>query len=169
MLNYSFKSLKCEQVTRSAPVAHCPSANGVVVLSRSWRRSGCLRVTSRQLTGVRGRRRQLCSSDHAQVSLLSQWEVTGCGPRGTAVTWVGWAELQTASLLLNLTLHWSPPQPATHPPPRAGRHTTQRSILGGENTNKIWLVPHYVTWTQSVWVRVRITSYVNKMLINYAC
>lgn len=98
-------------VSKSAPVAHCPSTYGVITLSHSWQH---LRVTSLQLTGVTGHRRQLCSSDHAQVYLLSQWEVTGFRPHITAVRWVRCAEPQTELLLLNLTLHQSPLQPVPH-------------------------------------------------------
>ena len=55
-LSLSFRivgwSFKCVQFTACAPVAHCPSVCGVALLSHSWQRSACLRVTGPQLTGV---------------------------------------------------------------------------------------------------------------------
>lgn len=70
-LSLGFSIVSRVQVTKSAPVAHCPGVCGDLILSHSWQHSACLRVTSPQLTGVTGRRRQLRASDHAQVSFIT--------------------------------------------------------------------------------------------------
>ncbi|KAK2912358.1 hypothetical protein Q8A73_006471 [Channa argus] len=72
--------------TRILVIAHCPSAYGAIMVSHSWQRSSFHCETSPQLTGVTEHRRQLCSSDRAQVSLLSRGEVTGFEPHCTAVS-----------------------------------------------------------------------------------
>lgn len=143
MICWSFKFPK------SAPIAHCPSVYGVIILSLSLplfdqpSADRCHRVTE---TAV-------LLSPHSGLSFIpvrSNWlRATwhSCSHR-----WVGWAELQRALLLFNLTWLWSPRQPASLCPGRIGRHMMQRSITGFKNNNKmllIWFVVHFVT---NVWL-----------------
>lgn len=74
-VNHKFCEPSCgksEQISKTDTVVHWPTFQGFIIVLHSWQRSSHLHVTSTKLAGVAGRCRQLCSSDHPQVSLLSQ-------------------------------------------------------------------------------------------------